>query len=66
MEHKNKEPKLKPITITDQAALRLLRKRADKEYRSMAGAAAVTIIEALSKNKKDGEDGTGKSSKNQR
>ncbi|MCK4629444.1 MAG: hypothetical protein KAT56_10600 [Sedimentisphaerales bacterium] len=45
--------KLKPIPITDQEAIRLIRERAKREGRSMANAAAVTIKEALSQSKQD-------------
>ena len=47
----------KPIRITDVKAIRLAKKRAIKENRSAANAAAVTIIEALSEREHNTEDG---------
>lgn len=44
----NNNFELKPVPIRDQKALQLVHQRAQKEHRSLANAATVTIIETLS------------------
>ena len=48
---------LKPIPITDQEAIRLIQERAEREDRSKANAAAITIKEALNQDNQDYNNG---------
>ena len=53
---KNSNHKLKPVPITNQTALRLIRRRARAEFRSLASAAALSIIEHLGNDSGLGND----------
>jgi hypothetical protein len=55
MKSMSNQSEVDPVQITNREAIALVRERAEKERRSLASAASVTIIEALSTKQNPGQ-----------